>query len=186
LRERLPERVLQAKDETRHVVAAAEAREQHRELVGAEARDGVAGTQPPLEPVPRLHEELVGPVVAQPLVQVAEAVEVEEQHEQAVHAPLDRRRPAEARQESRARGELRQVVAVLELEVRLLVLSAEDPPLGRGARVGPAALEEARQALLERLLRRRRYGDKSAHGQSSSFDWEAAVCDAGREAASSV
>ncbi len=53
---------------------------QHRELVAAEARERVAGTRDVGQPAPDLHEQLVPDVVAEAVVDLLEAVEVEQEH----------------------------------------------------------------------------------------------------------
>ncbi len=61
------------------VVEGGQPGEEHRELVAAEPGDEVLGPGDPVETVPDLDQELVTDVVAQPVVDVLEAVEVHEQ-----------------------------------------------------------------------------------------------------------
>ena len=56
------------------------ARQQHRELVAAQPRHGVDLAQRPLQPRTDLGQQQVADVMAERVVDVLEAVEVEQQH----------------------------------------------------------------------------------------------------------
>src|SRR5205807_7576479 len=62
--------------------------EQHGELVAAESREGVAGPAGVLEALRDLLEELIAGVVAERVVDLLEAVEVDQQHGERVRRAL--------------------------------------------------------------------------------------------------
>src|SRR5206468_2410913 len=74
--------------------------EEEAELVTAEPRHGVAGTQRAAEAVAHLHQQLVADRVTKRVVDHLEAVEVEEKHGQVLVAPLGARETALARSQT--------------------------------------------------------------------------------------
>ena len=66
--------------------------QEHAELVAAEPRGRVGGAQDRAQPLAHLAEQLVAGVVAERVVELLEAVEIEQQQRQAGVARVGRRR----------------------------------------------------------------------------------------------
>ena len=77
-RDGLLDRHPHALDRVKHVRAASDLRQQDPELVAAEARDGVGGAQRGLEAPAQLDEQLVARGMAQRVVDLLEAVEIDD------------------------------------------------------------------------------------------------------------
>ena len=60
--------------------------QQDRELVAAEASDGIGGAQRPLQARPDFGQQLIANLMAERVVDVLEAVEIEQQHRHVVTA----------------------------------------------------------------------------------------------------
>ena len=109
--------------------------DQHRELVAAEPRGGVAGAQAAREPLAHDRSSVVARRVAEAVVDGLEVVEVDEQHGELAAVALEpRRRVVDAVAEQRLVGEAGQrvverLVGQLVLEPAVLgdVAEAPDP-----------------------------------------------------------
>ena len=129
--ERRPQRVLDALGDPCRLAQAGDLLEQDRELVSAEARDRVRGTQAGAQPLAHGDQHLVARIVAEAVVDLLEPVEVEQQHGDDLIAPSQaRERVLEPVREQRA---VRQVCQrIVECLARQLV----DPLLVGSAQGG--------------------------------------------------
>ena len=187
----------------RHEPRPLDVLEQHRELVAAEAARGVAGPDDRPDALGDDPERPIALGVAEPVVQVLEVVEVDEQHrgvvraaaaqpvEGVVHAVLEPRAVREPRQRV-AVGQLAELVVqarVVERDRRLAdeQLRELDVALGERIRAGGAQLDDADRLAAhdqrqhhQRSDRRceRRYATSaaSASGSSTSTRYGSCVC----------
>ena len=159
--ERRRQRLVQPLGHDRGAVHVADVVEQQRELVAADARDGVARPQRRLQALRDRHQQAVADKVAERVVDELEAVEVEEEHRAAevlALAPRAAQRQLEAVEEQRAvrqpgQGVVQRVVAELgELGQR----ARGDDRVGRVGgllgRADPPQLVARRAELAQQLL----------------------------------
>jgi hypothetical protein len=109
-----------ARRHRRHVVGVRDARQQHRELVAAEARDQVAAARALEQHRGHAHQQRVAGGVALRVVDLLEVVEVDEDHRHVLARRIARQRLLDAIAEERAVGQSGQ--GVVEGTVRQLRL----------------------------------------------------------------
>ena len=145
-RERVAQGGEHALGDDRRLAGVADVLQQHRELVAAEAGDGVAGTDRAVEPLGDGLQELVADGVSERVVDQLEAVEVEEEDGCAAL------RPAAARAAQRLLEPVEEQRAVREAGQRV-VQRAVAEALDRAAVVGRVADGALERVGVEAVLR---------------------------------
>ena len=162
--DRAARRLRDAMGDDRGLLLAVQALEQEGELVAAEAGDGVHRAQHAAEALGQLHEQPVAGAVPQRVVDLLEAVDVQEQHRppRLPVRPAAIQRAAQAVQEQRPIGQRgERVLQCLESQRRLAALALDrvadraDQAAERRAPTGPGS-PGPRPARRQRPPRRRR------------------------------